>query len=201
MIDFLSHYYRENKPPFQSMSYLLDDQAERVAMDLLEENSKAFSRFRNFPTYWHRRRKTDQWVRSQFETKGGVPVEPYPQYMVLGTSSYIATLGEDGGYTELRIPLSEFDSNEVSFTYSDCMVSLYLSEHDRDKAHFNPEIHGKVFTLPEIMEVVRVHGIPDVEWKTDPKKALDFFVEAQVWSFRPLKKYIEKHNQGVQATR
>jgi hypothetical protein len=30
---------------------------------------------------------------------------------------------------------------------------------------------------------------------TDPKKAFDFFVEAQVWSFRPLKKYIEKHTR------
>ena len=124
-------------------------------------------------------------------------MEPYPQYLVLGTSSYIAALGEDGRYAEIRIPLSEFDPKEVSFTYSDCMVSLYVSEHDRDKAHFNPEIHGKVFTLPEIMEVVSVYGIPNAEWTTDPKRAFDFFVEAQVWSLRPLKKYMEKHNQKV----
>ena len=190
MIDFLSHYYRKDKRPFQSMSYLPDDEAECVGMALLEENPKAFRRFRKFPTYWPRRRRTDQWVRSQFEKKGGAPDESYPQYMVLGTSSYIAALGEDGGYADLRISLSEFDPKEISFTYSDCMVSLYLSEHDRDKPYFNPEIHGKVFTLPEILEVVKVYGIPDGEWETNPKKSFDFFVEAQVWSFRPLKKYM-----------
>ncbi len=190
MADFLSHYYREGKPPFQSMSYLPDDEAERIGTELLGENPKAFRRFRKFPTYWPRRRKTDQWVRSEFEKKGGMPEEPYPQYMVLGTSSYIAALGEDEGYRELRIPLSDFDPREVSFTYSDCMVSLWLFEEQQDEPPFNSELHGKVFTLPEILDVVKVHGIPNGEWETDPKKSYDFFVEAQVWSFRPLKKYM-----------
>ncbi|MBU0719114.1 MAG: hypothetical protein KJ749_12760, partial [Planctomycetes bacterium] len=102
MIDYLTHYYRDGKPPFQSMSYLSDDEAERIGSALIEENPKAFRRFRKFPTYWPRRRRTDQWVRSEFEKKGGAPVEPYPQYLVLGTSSYIAALGEDGRYAEIR---------------------------------------------------------------------------------------------------
>ena len=190
MIDFLSHYHRKGKPPFQSMSYLSDDEAERVGLMLLEENPDAFRRFRKFPTYWPRRRKTDEWVRAEFEKKGGKPVEPYPQYMVLGTSRYIAGLGNDDGYCELRIPLSEFDPMEVSFTYSDCMVSLYLAENDRDKPHFNPDLHGRVFTLCEILSIAEVHGIPDGEWKTDPTRAFDFFIEAQVWSFRTLRKYM-----------
>ena len=200
MINFLTHYYRDDKPPFQSMSYLPDDAAERIGNALLEENPKAFRRFRKFPTYWPRRKRTDQWVRSEFEKKGGCPVEPYPQYLVLGTSSYIAALGDDGRYAEIRIPLSEFDPKEVSFTYSDCMVSLYVSEHDRDKPHFNPEIHGKVFTLPEVLDIVKIHGIPNGEWKTDHKKSFDFFVEAQVWSFRPLKKYMGNTTNASTAT-
>lgn len=177
------------------MAYLSDDEAERVGMNLLRENPKAFRRFRKFPTYWPRRRRTDQWVRSEFQKKGGCPVEPYPQYMVLGTSSYIAALGEDGHYVELRIPLSEFDPKEVSFTYSDCMVSLWLHEEQQHEAHYNSDLHGKVFTLPEILEVVKIHGIPNGQWETDAKRAFDFFVEAQVWSFRPLRKHIEEHNQ------
>ena len=190
MIDFLTHYYRGDKLPFQSMSYLPDDEAERIGSALLEENPKAFRRFRKFPTYWPRRRRTDQWVRSEFEKKGGRPVEPYPQYLVLGTSSYIADLGDDEGYTEIRIPISEFDPKEVSFTYSDCMVSLWLHEEQQHETYYNPEIHGKVFTLPEVQELVKVYGIPNGEWDTDPKRSFDFFVEAQVWSFRPLKKYM-----------
>lgn len=199
MKDFLSHYYRRGKPPFRSMSYLPDDEAEHVGLALLEENPKAFRRFGKFPTYWPRRRRTEQWVRSEFVKKGGMPVEPYPQCMVLGTSSYIASLGDDGGYVELRIPLSDFDPREVSFTYSDCMVSMWLFEEQQNKKYFNPRIHGKVFTLPEILEVVKTHGIPEGEWQTDPTKSFDFFVEAQVWSFRPLKRYIEKHNQASDA--
>jgi hypothetical protein len=200
MIDFLTHYYRDDKPPFQSMSYLSDDEAERLGNVLLDENPLAFRRFTKFSTYWPRRRKTDLWVRSEFEKKGGTPVEPHPQYLVLGFSNYITALGNDGRYAELRIPLSEFDPKEVSFTYSDCMVSLWLHEEQRHKEYFNPDIHGKVFTLPEILDVVKLHGIPNGEWETDPKKAFDFFVEAQVWSFRPLRKYIEEHNKKIEPT-
>ncbi len=195
MIDFLTHYYRNDKPPFRSLSYLTDNEAEHLCTALLEENPVAFRRFRNFQAYWQQRRRTDQWVRSEFEKKGGVPTEPYPQYLVLGTSSYIASLGEDDGYAEIRIPLTEFDPQEVSFTYSDCMVSLWLHEDQQHKEYFNPDIHGKVFTLPEILEVVKEHGIPAGEWETDPKKCFDFFVEAQVWSFKPLKKYLSFDTQ------
>jgi hypothetical protein len=38
MIDFLSHYYRKGKAPFQSMSYLPDDKAERVGMPVYPKN-------------------------------------------------------------------------------------------------------------------------------------------------------------------
>ncbi len=201
-MDYLSHYYRKDKQPFESMSYLSVDEAETVGRALFKENPKAFCRFRksNFPTYWTRRKKTDRWVRSEFEKKGGTPVEPYPQYLVLGTSSYISALGDDDGYAELRIPLSEFDPKEVSFTYTDCMVSRWLHEEKLHEEYYNPDIHGRVFTLPEIL-VVKVHGIPNGEWETDPKKAFDFFVEAQVWSFRPLSKYIEEHNQSTDPIR
>jgi hypothetical protein len=175
--------------------------AERVGQDLLEENPKAFPRFRKFQTYWPRRKRTDRWVRSEFEKKGGMPEELFPQYMVLGSSTYISRLGDDGGYREIRIPLSEFSEEEVSFTYSDCMVSLWLFEERQDNPYFNPELHGTVFTLPEILEVVKAHGIPNGEWETDPRKSYDFFVEAQVWSRRPLEKHMEQHAQGVQARR
>lgn len=194
-MDYLSHYYRKDKQPFESMSYLSDDEAKIVAKALLEENSEEFKRFRKFSTHWPRRRKTDQWVRTEFEKKGRIPIEPYPQYLVLGSSSYI----KDDGYVELRIPLSEFDPNEVSFTYTDSMVSLWLHEEQQHEKYYNPDLHGKVFTLPEILDVVKTHGIPNGEWETDPKKTYDFFVEAQVWSFRPLRKYIEEHNQPSEA--
>jgi hypothetical protein len=200
-MDYLSHYYRKDKQPFQSLSYLSDDQAERLGTALFKESPKVFIRFREskFSTHWSRRRKTDQWVRSEFQKKGGTPIEPYPQYLVLGSSSYISALGEDDGYIELRIPLSELDSNEVSFTYSDCMVSKWLHEEKSHEEYYNPDIHGRVFTLTEILDVVNVHGIPNGEWYTDPKKAYDFFVEAQVWSFRPLEKYIKEHNnKGIE---
>mgnify|MGYP006971769899 CR=1 FL=1 len=126
-----------------------------------------------------------------------MPVEPYPQYMVPGTSSHIAALREDGRYAELRIPLAELDPKDASFTYPDCMVSLHVSEHDRGKPDLGPEIHGKVFTLPETMVVVSTHGLPDGEWNTAPERALGFFVADQVWSFRPLRKYMGKRNQNV----
>lgn len=192
-MDYLTHYYRRGRHPFESLSYLSDDEAERIATALFKENPKVFRRFResSFSSHWSSRRKTDQWVRSEFQKKGGTPTEPYPQYLVLGSSSYISALGEDE-YVELRIPLSEFDPKEISFTYSDCMVSHWLHDEKNHEEYYNPDIHGRVFTLPEILEVVKRHGIPNGEWETDPKKSYDFFVEAQVWSFRPLEKYINR---------
>jgi hypothetical protein len=182
------------------MSYLPDDEAEILAQALLEENPEIFFRVGKFSTYWPLRRKTDQWVRTEFERKGGMPVEPYPQYLALGSSSYLFELVDDHEYVEICIPLSEFDPKEVSFTYSDSMVSYWLHEEKRHEKYYNPDLHGKVFTLSEIVEIVKLHGIPNGEWESDPQKKFDFYVEAQVWSFRPLQKYIKEHNQRVDPT-
>ena len=167
-----------------------DDEAGELGSQLLAENSEAFRRFRKFSTYWPRRRKTDAWLRAEFEKMGGRPVLPFPQYFVLGVSSYISELGNDNGYLNIRIPLSEFNSDEVSFTYSDSMVSLWLSEEQREEPHFNSDLHGKVFTKEGILATVARYGIPNGEWDTDPRKAYDFFVEAQVWGQTPLQKFL-----------
>lgn len=197
MVDFLTHYYRKGTQPFLSLSQLSDIDAARLGMELFDADPAMFRRFENFDDYWSRRRRTDRWVRSEFERKGGQPVEAFPQYFVLGVSDYIRALGNNTAYAELRIPLSEFQDEEVSFTYSDCMVSLWLFEEHQDKGYFNEELHGKVFTIPEILNVVQEHGIPNGEWESDPQKSFDFFVEAQVWSLRPIQAYLSEQDGSL----
>lgn len=45
------------------------------------------------------------------------------------------------------------------------MVSLWMSEEQQHQEYFRAAIHGNVLSLPEILEVVIVHGIPNGELK------------------------------------
>ncbi|KAB8320171.1 hypothetical protein SD81_000580 [Tolypothrix campylonemoides VB511288] len=187
---FLTHYYRTGEPPFRSLSALTDSEALRIASELKNETALVYKRFNKYEKYWLQRRETEQWLRNEFIKKGGQPKVEYPHYMVLGTSSYIRE-GYDNMCSEIRILLSEFSEEEISFTYPGSMVSRWL-EKQKHEIYYQSAYHGKVFTLTEILEIAAQYGIPEQEWKHEPNRAFDFFVEAQIWNFKPLEKYILK---------
>ncbi len=182
-MDYLTHYYKKGDQPFRSLSFLPDSEAIRVAQGFQGETAVVYRRFKEPEKYWSSRRRTERWVREAFIHKGGVPTVDHPQYMVLGSSFFISE-GYNLNCDEIRIPLSDFDESEISFTYPDSMVSLMLLEERQEEQYFHPEYHGKVFTLLEIVGVVEEFGLPVREWEKDPKRKYDFFVEAQVWTDR-----------------
>ena len=146
---FLTHYYKTGNPPFRSLSALADSEALKIASEFQNETALVYRRFKKYELYWLERRETERWLRNEFIKKGGQPKEEYPQYMVLGTSSYISE-GYDDMCSEIRIPLSEFSEREISFTYPDSMVSRWL-EQQKHEIYFQSAYHGKVFTLTEIL--------------------------------------------------
>lgn len=185
MVDYLTYYYNKNKPPFQSLSALSDPEAIQIMKDLyLEfEGSVLFERFKDPAQYLHNRRQTEQWVYESFIAKGGRPQETYPICMVLGESKWIKQHAPGPAATqgEIRIPLSVFQAGDVSFTCLDSMVSLWLA-YEKPVEYYQPEYHGKVFTLLEILSIVEQKGLPGEEWELNLPSNIGAYIEAQVWN-------------------
>lgn len=192
MIDYLTYYYGRGTPPFRSLSALSPDEAIQVMQALYAEfeGSILFERFKDPVQYLERRRQTEQWVREQFIAKGGQPQEAYPISMVLGTSPWLQkhAPGTVETQAEMRIPLSIFKASEVSFTYPDSMISFWLSR-EKPADYYQPDYHGQVFTLAEIMAIVKLKGLPEEAWDTNLPDDLAPYIEAQVWNHKPLLEY------------
>ena len=105
---------------------------------------------------------------------------------MLGESNYLYE-GFSNECEVINLPLDKFDSNIISFTYTDSMVTNWLVETHQDKEYFNPNVHGKVFLKGEINNIIDQFGIPENEWKSQKDRAYDFFIEAQIWCQHSLK--------------
>lgn len=187
---YLTHYYAFGDRPFRSLSYLSDEEAISVARSFQSESAYVYKRFKQPESYWNKRRETENWLRKTFILRGGQPELEYPIYMVLGESAFIYE-GYDRQCHIIQIPLSEFKAKQISFTYPDSMVSHMLLQERQGKKYFKP-YHGKLFLLSEISAIAKDYGIPQQEWREDPYRAYDFFIEAQVWSREPLLRYIHE---------
>jgi hypothetical protein len=188
LIDFLTYYYKLGTEPFRSLSALPDEQAISIMQELCDE-SLFGARFKDPVQYLRNRRRTEQWVREEFIAKGGRPREAYPIPMVLGTSKWLVKHApKPGVHGEIRIPLSVFAEHDVSFTIPDSMVSRWLAR-EKPIEYYQPEYHGKVFTLAEILAIVESKGLPEEGWKPGLPSDLAPYIEAQVWNHQPLVEY------------
>ena len=96
---------------------------------------------------------------------------------------------------EIRIPIAAFKESEVSFTYPDSMISLWFA-NEQPAQFYMPEYHGKIFTISEILAIVEAKGLPEESWETGLPPDLAPYIEAQVWSRRPLldfERYLTDH--------
>jgi len=81
---------------------------------------------------------------------------------------------------KLKIPLDTFSSKNISFTYPDSFFSDW-----RNKSHplYDAELNGKVFSLEQILDLLRQHAIPEDVYMDSPDCHFHFYVEAQVWDY------------------
>jgi hypothetical protein len=187
-VNFLTHYYLNETGPFQSLSALPDEEAIKI-MQSLYDDSPYGARFKDPVQYLKDRRETEQWTRKGFIAKGGKPQAPYPIPMVLGSSNWLVeNAPKRGGGTEIRIPLSMFTAYDVSFTYPDSMISHWFGR-DKPAEYYLPDLHGKVFTLPEILAIVDERGMPEDGWRTNLPGYLAPYIEAQIWRHELLWEY------------
>ena len=176
----LTHYYALAARPFQSLSALDDRAALDIIYSLKERAGGVYRRFEHPESYLKSRRETERWLRTEFIRKGGKPVSDYPHYFVIDRSIWIEE-GYAGHSNKIEVPITSFDPEQISFTYPDSMVSYWLQSQS-DKDYYQPEYHGRVFTLAEIEEIIDRFGIPLREWQFEPNRQYDLFIEAQVWN-------------------
>ncbi len=188
MIDYLTHYYSIDKEPFQSLSALSDEEAIQI-MEKLCDDTPYGERFKNPIQYLKDRKDTERWVRAEFMAKGGRPNDKFPTPMVLGSSKWLVEVAPNREkHGEIRIPFSVLTEYDVSFTYPDSMLSR---EFGREKPveYYQAELHGKVFTLSEILSLVEKRGMPEEDWEIKLPKHLAPYIEAQVWNRKLLFEY------------
>jgi len=198
MVDFLLHFYRKGSRPFQSLSGVPEDQAYAIMKGLFVEGSIFWERFRDPPSYLCFRKQVEKKLRNDFIAKGGRPKEDYPIYLVLGRPIWTETAADiktTSTTDEITIPLSILSPEDVSFTYPDSMVSAMMAA-EKNPEHYEPDYHGKVFTLTEIRAIIEQNGLPGEKWQTKMPKHLAHYIEAQVWNQKLLVKYSEQRRKN-----
>jgi hypothetical protein len=196
MISYLIHYYRKGSEPFQSLSSLSDSDAIALMSSLYVQGAIFWERFKQPIEYLRVRREIENIMYQEFISKGGSPQLHYPIYTVLGRSKWTLEVADESTLettAEKEVPLSIFNESDISFTYPDSMVS-YMFAKQKDSKFYQPDYHGKVFTLSEIAEIINTNGMPGEEWNTNIPKNLAHYIEAQIWNKKPLLEFIYQTN-------
>ncbi len=192
MIEYLTHYYKAETAPFRSLSALPETEKIQIMNELYVDNPM-WGRFKDPARYLRERKETELWLRKEFISKGGCPKEQYPIYMIMGVCDLIEKNMADGEIAKIQIPISGFKEEDVSFTFIDSMFSFSLGR-DKSTEYYQPKYHGKVFTLSEILSIIKEKGSPVDGWWG--KLPYDFFpyIEAQVWNHKLLRGYLNQNN-------
>lgn len=194
MVDYLTHYYQRDTGPFQSLSALSDEEAIPI-MEALCDDTPYGARFKDPHQYLQNRKDSEQWVRKGFIAQGGRPQALYPIPMVLGSSQWmVANAPMREGNAEIQIPLSIFTEEDISFTYPDSMISHWFGR-EKPPGLYQPDLHGRVFTLSEIISLVAARGLPEEGWEAFLPENLAPYIEAQIWRHDLLEEY-EKQLAG-----
>ncbi|MFD0695440.1 hypothetical protein ACFQZT_15160 [Paenibacillus sp. GCM10027628] len=173
MINFLYHYFDESTGPFQNLSDLEPEDAERTLQDIRVQK-KGFASKRS-TDYLTIRRSLEKTARELFMLKGGKPIRNSPHYMTVGECPWLLEWFEKG--KELYIRIREFDSNSISFTYGGLFPTMRYQD--------GKKYRGQIYTLHEINEVIEEFGLPQV-WNPLGNKGPERYIEVQVWDDKPL---------------
>jgi hypothetical protein len=195
MDDYLLHIYRKGSEPFQTLSDLPEENALQMMEHLYMEGAVFWERFKEPQNYLSFRKKVELTMRTAFKNQGGKPINEHPIYLVLGRPKWMDTVSDEKTLQTtqtIRIPLSLIKQDIVSFTYPDSMVSALMAA-EQNPEYYEPEYHGKVFTLNEIMEIIKEKGLPGDGWETRMPKHYAHYIEAQIWDRKVLADYLRQN--------
>lgn len=181
--EFVTHYYLADRKPFLSISVLSGEKLESVLKDLRGKNERGESHRWIAPWYVQERKKTEDFLRTEFLKKGGKAERQYPLYFILGKNEGLKNISKQN---EVRILLDDLPKNVISFTYPDSMATFVLKD---DPPYYLP-YHGKVFTYEEIVEVIKEYGFPEEGLMQCSKFRYPNCIEMQLWSDEPIEQFL-----------
>jgi hypothetical protein len=147
--DFIVHYSRSE--PFLSVTSLSAEIRSSVINGLNEVNAWGLSRF-TYPEYLPQRFQAEERIRRDFLKKGGRPQLSHPIYFFLGRCPRFE---EDPRNRAYAINLSDLDSNVMSFTYGDSMLSLNEDNRSRSGLGYLNPLCKEVYHLDELSETIK----------------------------------------------
>jgi hypothetical protein len=180
----LTHYHRPFSRPLLSLSRLSDVEVAEVLQQLARHEPLPYRLTQS--AYLPERRRIEELMRRRFIEKGGDPHLLHPHYFVLGEFS----LWENDGSRKVEIPLRSVAPRWLSFTLTDSFFN-YRPVNLRGIAIPERPYHGELFTWEELPSQLRSHGLPTDQWRSDPARRFDVYVEAQVWSDEPVRHLLE----------
>ena len=178
--EYLYHYYEKSLPPFRSITSLPFEKAAEILRVQQSENPNRTHP--NIEWFLNRRYEMEKTVRDKFIAIGGKPVNAAPVYLTLGANAGMKTWFSENEF--IKIPVSEFDLDTVSFTYGDSF------------AVFNPSLNtgeewwGQVYHYNEILKLIEKYGYPEdpvydsingIFPKNKPINQYLKYIEAHVW--------------------
>lgn len=185
----LLYFYNDPSCAFMSIS---DCPAERLDALLDGKNdgnaffASRFSREKR-KQYLQHRAVIEERLLADFVAKGGSPGRRFPYYAYLSFQTYAEMRPSLAGTPFddsmcLEMPLSEFPSDVISFTYEDSVLSYGLALHPEGLDEWARSLpvkpcHGVLYLLEEIENAIKQHGFPANCY------------EAQIWDDAPLEKY------------
>lgn len=176
---YLYHFFDKRTGPFKSLTAVSAEEAKIVMEKIRRErpNSQCAQRHDKYVEYRH---NCENILKREFAKKGGVMEIDSPHYMVVEFSPWLSTWYEQSEY--IRIPIEEFDTRTLSFTYGDSMPTF------SDRVNNGKEYRKKLYTYEEILQVIDKYGLPQ-DWNDDGSRGPERYIEVHVWSDKVIKQY------------
>ncbi len=181
---YLYHFYDKRNGPFRSLTAISEAEASAVLENIKKERPGSLAAQRDI-SYITKRRNCENVVREEAAKKGILMDIRSPHYMVVEFSPWLSTWFEQPGL--LKIPIEEFDTRKLSFTYGDSMPTFSPLVND------GKEYRKKFYDFEEILKIIDKYGLPQ-DWNDNGAHGPERYIEVQVWSDDPVKKYL---NQSV----
>ena len=176
---YLYHYFDKRSGPFRSVTQVPLEEGNSILDQMKNERPDSMCSKRD-TDYIKKRSNCEAILRKEFASKGGMMDIASPHYMVVEHSPWLSTWYEEGSF--IKIPIEEFDTRKISFTYGDSMPTFSPRVND------GKEYRRKVYTYEEILEVIAKYGLPQ-DWNDDGSKGPERYIEAHVWTDDPIRKY------------
>ena len=181
MIYHLYHYFDKTVGAFVNLSDVSDNEA-KIILETIKQTKPTSQSAKRQDTYIEDRRYYENILKHEFMKKGGIIKRSAPHYLTVEHSPWLSTWYEKSSF--IKIPITEFDLQTVSFTYGDSHPVFSPRPHKMD----DKEYRRKLYTYDEILIIIEKYGLPQ-DYNDDGALGPERYIEAHVWSDETINKF------------